>query len=676
MYETPSSLGLSERMECARLSDAELLPLLREESESWRDAFRELERRHLHAVRAFAGVCTVSPAAADELAENAWRRATTLREGMPPVGAVRPYALSSVLRTTADWAGTAKRGDLHDELITWIQNYVSEGRGDSSADDFPCTSMAARAFGSLPAHTQTVLWHYGVEYDGVARIDQLLGSGTEELSTLDRRARRDFYNAYVRIHEQEIRDEECHRLHRTVLAYADQRSIETAADLTPHLERCAHCAQAVDDLGLMHVHCGALLAEALLPWGGPEYAASSLPSSTGTFRTAAGQAVGQDALDSARAGTASGAAAAAGDGRDGRSYEGRLAGGLRGLVSERWGRLTGRRLPGGSSGGSTGGESTGAHDGDGRRRRQRKLVMQSAALVALCSVAAAVVWTGVSSPDSPQSSEPPPQERAASQGPVPGSGPAEPRPTATATSTVTATPSTRPPGGGDDRPGGGSGVPARDVPVADAAVVWLFDAIDGNGTTTGDSSANGIIGTLFGDPLPKLVNGALEFNGNQGVSSDGPVLDTGRSFSVSARVKLLDKGSTQAVVSQDGTDVSGFALGYDSGQDRWSMVVPDDDSQEAGKSAALSKSPPKAGAWTHLTGVYDDPDNQLRLYVDGRLQDSVTRAADWRAEGDFAVGRALLGGALFQGLRGAADDVRAFDRALTGGEARGLAAGS
>ncbi|OEV06152.1 hypothetical protein AN218_31045, partial [Streptomyces nanshensis] len=281
---TPSSLGLSERMECARLSDAELLPLLREESEACRDALRELERRHRHAVRAFAAVCTRGTSAAEELADGAWRRATTLREGAPRTGAFRPHALCSVLRTTADWAGTAKRAQLHEELIGWIQNYVSEGRGDSSAEDFPRTSMAARAFGMLPDHTQAVLWHYCVEYDGVARIDQLLGGGTDELSLLERRARRDLYNAYVRLHEEEIRDEECRRLHRTVLAYADQKSIETAADLRPHLERCAHCAQAVDDLGLMHVHCGALLAEALLPWGGPEYAAAGLPTSAGGMR--------------------------------------------------------------------------------------------------------------------------------------------------------------------------------------------------------------------------------------------------------------------------------------------------------------------------------------------------------------------------------------------------------
>ncbi|QPP06943.1 LamG domain-containing protein [Streptomyces bathyalis] len=641
-------------MECARLSDAELLPLVREEGESFRDALRELERRHFHAVRAFAAVCTVSSSAAEELADNAWRRATALRTEIP-VGAVRPYALCSVLRTTADWAGTAKRGELHEELVSWIQSYVTEGRGDSSADDFPCTSMAARAFASLPGHTQTVLWHYAVEYDGVARIDQLLGGGTDEVSVLGRRARRDFYNAYVRIHQDEIREDECARLQRTVLAYADQKSIETAADLMPHLERCAHCSQAVDDLGLMHVHCGALLAEALLPWGGPEYAASSLPSSSGGVRAAHGTE--DDTADRA---------AGAGAGGGERSYEGRLAGLLRGLVSRWSGRFAGGRL----LGGILGRNGADPRPGDGRRRHQRKRALQSAALVGLCSLVVAVAYTGVFGPGSPQSTESPPAQ-GASQVPAqpPRSSPTTA--TATATSTVTATETAPPRGNGGGRAGGSAGEPAGGLPAVDTALEWLFDTVQG--ATTSDTSANGILGTLFGDPLPALVNGALQFNGTQDVSSEGAVLDTESSFSVTARVKLQDKGGTQTVVSQDGYDVSGFSLQYDAAKDRWSMALRRDDSSDVVADVALSDSIPRAGRWTRLTGVYDDPGNEVRLYVDGRLEDTARHDGDWPADGDFTVGRGLLDGAPFQGLRGTVDEVRAFDSALSGQQALALA---
>jgi concanavalin A-like lectin/glucanase superfamily protein len=106
------------------------------------------------------------------------------------------------------------------------------------------------------------------------------------------------------------------------------------------------------------------------------------------------------------------------------------------------------------------------------------------------------------------------------------------------------------------------------------------------------------------------------------------------------------------------------------------MAIAKDDAEGAGTDAALSDSPPRTGAWTHLTGVYDNSENEIRLYVDGRLQDTATHENDWPADGDFTVGRALLAGAPIQGLRGTVDDVRAFDRALTGSEVRSLARGA
>nr|WP_240968669.1 LamG domain-containing protein [Streptomyces sp. HNM0575] len=293
--------------------------------------------------------------------------------------------------------------------------------------------------------------------------------------------------------------------------------------------------------------------------------------------------------------------------------------------------------------------------------------MQSAAVVALSSLVVAVAYTGAFRPEPAQNSESPPA-RGPSQAPVPPPGGSPTTATATATSTVTTT-ATAPPPRGDGRTGGNG--EARPVaPPVDAALEWLFDTV--NGSTTADTSASGIVGTLFGDPLPGAVAGALEFNGTQDVSSEGSVLDTERSFSVSVRVKLLDKGGTQTVVGQDGYEVSGFAIEYDADEDRWSMGLAVDDSPDAGKDVALSGSPPRAGVWTRLTGVYDDPGNEIRLYVDGRLQDTAVHDGDWPANGDFTAGRGLVDGEPSQGLRGTIDDVRAFDRELSAREVRGL----
>jgi hypothetical protein len=151
------------------------------------------------------------------------------------------------------------------------------------------------------------------------------------------------------------------------------------------------------------------------------------------------------------------------------------------------------------------------------------------------------------------------------------------------------------------------------------------------------------------------------------------VLDTGDSFSVSARVKLLDKGGTQAVVSQDGFQVSGFALQYDAAEDRWSMGLRDADSRDAQTDVAPSKSTPKAGTWTHLTGSTTTPTMRSgSLSTAGsktspRTTETGRRRATSRSAG--AAGRRPG----FQGLRRAVDDVRAFDRTLSAREARALA---
>jgi hypothetical protein len=72
-------------------------------------------------------------------------------------------------------------------------------------------------------------------------------------------------------------------------------------------------------------------------------------------------------------------------------------------------------------------------------------------------------------------------------------------------------------------------------------------------------------------------------------------------------------------------------------------------------------------------GVYDDRADQIRLYVDGRGADVAAHETDWPAEGTFVAGRGLAGGGIAQGLRGWLDGVRAYDRALTVQDARGLA---
>src|SRR5436190_13442422 len=88
---------------------------------------------------------------------------------------------------------------------------------------------------------------------------------------------------------------------------------------------------------------------------------------------------------------------------------------------------------------------------------------------------------------------------------------------------------------------------------------WTFD--EGSGTTAADSSAGGHPLTLQnGASWGPGVVGAHSLSlqgGGQNAASSGPVIDTTKSFTVSAWVNLARLGGYQTFVSQDGSQVSG-----------------------------------------------------------------------------------------------------------------------
>ncbi|WP_277400421.1 LamG-like jellyroll fold domain-containing protein [Streptomyces marispadix] len=635
-------------MVLTRLSDADLRQLVQEDGGTASGAREELEKRHYQAVRAFAFV--VSPVAGDRLAGEAWEQALRpLDEDI--TGAVRPRALAAVLRTAAEWLRMGRRAELAAELVNWFEfepdgsggidgaggTAVNGGTGgdadliaalvsgngssgsngsngleldpaagagaagfggDGSSDAgalrlarFRSSSVTARAFERLPARSQTVLWHHEVEHDDAAAIHELLGSEAEDVQLLDRRARRELYNAYVSLHQDETVDDACRRLHRMLLAYAEQTTMNTPGDLVSHLDRCAHCARAVDDLERMRFEFGSVLAEALLPWGGADYALSAHTLSSPTLEVSG-------APGALRSGGGGLKAWAAGAGAAGAAAPRRLLGALRTRLVA---------LPGAGSLRGVG-SLPGAASGGGRSPRARRAVL-AAALIGLCSLVVAVAYTGGLRQGAENNAAPRPGESGAA---APPSGA---KPTATATSTVTAT--KPPPGNGFQ--------PAK--PVRGAALEWRFDAVDDGRTV--DTSGNGEDGELDGDPLPELgKGGVMEFAGEQSVVADGPVVDTSKSFSVSARAKMNDTEEFQTVISQDASQISGFAVQYDPDSDRWEMIAPEEDDEDSDLIQAGGPPGPPADRWTYLTGVHDAEAGELRLYVDGKLEDTASLDGD------------------------------------------------
>ncbi|WCD94331.1 PA14 domain-containing protein [Streptomyces sp. HUAS 31] len=195
---------------------------------------------------------------------------------------------------------------------------------------------------------------------------------------------------------------------------------------------------------------------------------------------------------------------------------------------------------------------------------------------------------------------------------------------------------------------------------------WALD--EGTGTTAKDDGPNTKPLTLSTGTTwtPGVSGSALKFDGNgQYAETDGPVLDTTGSYSVSAWVRLDElPGNYATAVSQDTRrQTSPFYLQY--GQGAFAFSTP-------GESRARLVTTPEKGRWYHLVGVRDSADNTIKLYVDGKPAATATGGAAYPSTGSLSVGRAQWGGNAVDFWNGAVDEVHAYDKALTAEEVNTL----
>ncbi|MBB2743668.1 UNVERIFIED_ORG: hypothetical protein FHR35_003504 [Microbispora rosea subsp. rosea] len=197
---------------------------------------------------------------------------------------------------------------------------------------------------------------------------------------------------------------------------------------------------------------------------------------------------------------------------------------------------------------------------------------------------------------------------------------------------------------------------------------WRLD--ETSGTTAADSGATTHPATIVGGATWSggRVAGGLRLDGGTGYgSTDGPVVHTDRSMSVSAWALLNDKSKNSTVVSQDAVRGTGFQLYYSSGSKRWVFSKFDADVDDKTIVRAISDAEPTTGIWTHLTGVWDAPHRQLRLYVNGILQSTTGPFpyAPWDATGPLQIGRVRSHGAYIENFAGDVDDVKIWKRELS-----------
>jgi uncharacterized membrane protein len=195
-----------------------------------------------------------------------------------------------------------------------------------------------------------------------------------------------------------------------------------------------------------------------------------------------------------------------------------------------------------------------------------------------------------------------------------------------------------------------------------------------------DDSANNHDGTVNRGPVTWKLGrhgDALAFDGTAAghvSTTNGPTVQTNRSFAVSAWVKLdrLD-GTHRTAVSQDGSVLGGFYLQYDGASRNWKFVMTAADASGAARRAAVSRSPAVAGRWTHLVGVHDAGTRQIQLYVDGVAGTAASHTTAWNATGTVQLGRARIESGHSNFWLGSVDDVRIYDRTLAAEEIHDLA---
>ncbi|KOV14812.1 hypothetical protein ADK60_28200 [Streptomyces sp. XY431] len=165
--------------------------------------------------------------------------------------------------------------------------------------------------------------------------------------------------------------------------------------------------------------------------------------------------------------------------------------------------------------------------------------------------------------------------------------------------------------------------------------------------------------------------GVLTLNGSTGYAvTTGPAVDTGRSYTVSAWVKLTSLTDNSTFVSQSGTNANALQLYYSSGAHAFAFGHAHTDDTAGAFTSAYGPTTgalaPKTDTWYHLVGVYDADSADLRLYVNGEAAATADYAGTvWNATGPLQLGRRLYKGAYGEYAAGRIADVQLYPEALT-----------
>ncbi|WP_067496762.1 LamG domain-containing protein [Actinoplanes sp. TFC3] len=199
-------------------------------------------------------------------------------------------------------------------------------------------------------------------------------------------------------------------------------------------------------------------------------------------------------------------------------------------------------------------------------------------------------------------------------------------------------------------------------PVAE----WALNATGADtGAGTGDPAAPAYHDAALTDvswsPGQQVDYQAGKFNGSSSYADLALPLNTARSFTVAAWVRVTDKSADRVILTRNATGNASMTFQYRKSDDKWVVVMPSATSGDnIAMPTAISDAVAKTGVWTHLAAVYDASVNSLDLYVNGDSQtgaDAVTPFND-------PDGATWLGRSRSNWFAGDITDARVWVRAL------------
>jgi len=220
-----------------------------------------------------------------------------------------------------------------------------------------------------------------------------------------------------------------------------------------------------------------------------------------------------------------------------------------------------------------------------------------------------------------------------------------------------------------------AGAHAQPSPVA------VIGAEEGSGTTAHDSVAHhdvvfssggatgweaGIVGA-YAISFPGFPVGYPP--GSWAEIPSGAVLDTTKSYTVAAWVKVKEVGGYQTFVSQDGDFQSAFFLQLRGDTNQFSFTVP-----YGFFIYAQSGFTPAVNRWYHLAGVYDATAQTASLYIDGVLVNTAYNVPPRPSSGLAGIGRGWYNNDRVDYTHAAIDDIRFYASALSAGDVFKVAA--